>query len=62
MVFRRKKKNQQGLNCSKIHTGPHNAGVESAWCLEEKRKTSRDETGLKYTLVLIMLVLNQHGV
>ena len=45
-----------------MHTGPHDAGVESAWCLEEKRKTSRDKTGLKYTLVLTVLVLNQHGV
>ena len=62
MVFRRKKKNQQGLNWSKIHTGPHNVGVGLAWCLEEKRKTSRDETGLKYTLVLTMFVFNQHGV
>ena len=61
-MFRRKKKNQQGLNWSKIHTGPHNAGVESAWCLEGKRKTSRDETSLKHTLVLTILVLNQHGV
>ena len=45
-----------------MHTGPHDAGVESAWCLEEKRKTSKDKTGLKYTLVVTVLVLNQHGV
>ena len=54
-------KGQQESNWSKIHTGPHNAGIESIR-YQKVKHANRNQTGLKYTLVLTMLVQNPSGI
>ena len=51
-----KHKCQLGSNWSKIHTGPYKVGLESFLYSEENTKANIHQTGLKYTLVLTLLV------